>query len=93
MGTRPISAANVSRLSNTEVSVPGWPMTSPMFESQTPMAKCRARNFCGRSTKPASALGGRVEVLVVNTVRAGACAGRLAPERFLDGQATRARTR
>ena len=48
-------------------------MTSPMLASHTPMAKCRARNFCGRSTKPASALGGRVEVLVVNTVRAGAC--------------------
>ena len=42
-------------------------------ESQTPMAKCKARNFCGRSTKPASALGGRVDEFVVNTVRAGAC--------------------
>ena len=48
-------------------------MTSPMLESQTPMAKCKARNLCGRSTKPRNALGGRVELLVVNTVRAGAC--------------------
>ena len=61
-------------------------MTSPMFESHTPMAKCKARNFCGRSTKPANALGDRVEVLVVNTVLRRGMPGRLAPEGLLDRQ-------
>ena len=37
------------------------------------MAKCNARKFCGRSTKPASALGASVDVLVVKTARGGAC--------------------
>ena len=48
-------------------------MTSPMLASQTPMAKCRARNRSGRSTKSTSALGASVDVLVVKTVCAGAC--------------------
>ena len=37
------------------------------------MAKCRARNFWGPSTKHANTLGTRVELLVVNTVRSAAC--------------------
>src|SRR5918995_453477 len=43
-----------------------------MFESHTPTAKCKARNFSGRSTKRARVLGGSVEVLVVKTVWGGA---------------------
>jgi hypothetical protein len=73
IGTRPISSAKVSTWSKTAGSVPEWPMTSPMLESHTPMAKCKARSFCGRATKRTNSLGARVEVLVVNTVRAGAC--------------------
>ncbi len=39
-------AAKSSRQSYTAASVPGGPMTSAMFESHTPMAKCKARTFC-----------------------------------------------
>ena len=35
--------------------------------------KVQGKELLGRSTKPASTLGVSVDVLVVNTVRAGAC--------------------
>ena len=65
-------------------SVPGWPMTSPMLASHTPMAKCRARKCCGRSTKPHQRARRQGRGVGREHGARGGMPRRLAPEGLLD---------
>ena len=70
----------------TSGAVPLWGMTYARLFTQTGWWKCSARKRSGRPVSRANCEGGRLEVLVVKTVRCGHAALNAASTQALEGR-------